>query len=386
MARAKMPGLQLRGGVWWVWKQVNGYGRIRESTGYRECEYAKAEHVLIRRLNEINDAQRLGIRPRRVFREAGAKFLVENTHLSTIGDIALTLKQLDPYIGHLPLKNIHDGTLAKFIADWRLRKVSNRTINIAIARIRRIVRLAAMKWRDENNLTWLDVPPWLTMLNEQETRRSAYPLTWEQQRIFFAELPAYLHRMALFKVNTGCREQEVCRLKWEYEIEVPELNASVFLIPWNFGGRRPRSGVKNRRDRLVVLNSVARSVIDDQRGLHPVWVFSVAGKPVHRMLQKAWRLARQRAAEKWQILKGEPAPAGFAQLRVHDLKHTFGHRLEAANVSDRDCQALLGHARKGVTRQYMAPEVVRLTQAVESVLNTERHGSIPLTIIRRKVA
>jgi hypothetical protein len=68
------------------------------------------------------------------------------------------------------------------------------------------------------------------------------------------------------------------------------------------------------------------------------------------------------------------------------LKHTFGHRLEAAGVSDRDCQVLLGHARMGVTRQYMAPEVARLLQAAESVLNTERHGTIPLTIIRRKVA
>lgn len=386
MARAKMPGLQLRGGIWWIWKQVNGYDRIRESTGYRECEYLKAEHVLIKRLSEINDAQRLGIRPQRVFREAGAKFLVENRHLSTIGDIALTLKQLDPYIGHLPLKNIHDGTLAKFIADWRRRGLSNRTINIAIARVRRIVRLAAMRWRDEHNLTWLDVPPLLTMLNEQETRREAYPLTWEQQRIFFAELPGYLHRMALFKVNTGCREQEVCRLKWEYEIDVQELNAAVFLIPWNFGGRRPSSGVKNRRDRLVVLNSVARSVIEEQRGQHPVWVFSVAGKPVQRMLQNAWRLARQRAAGKWQELKAESVAVGFAKLRVHDLKHTFGHRLEASGVSDRDCQALLGHARKGVTRQYMAPEVARLIQAAESVLDTERRGTIPLTIIRRRVA
>ncbi len=386
MARAKMPGLQLRGGVWWIWKQINGYGRIRESTGYRECDYAKAEQVLIRRLNEINDAQRLGIRPQRVFREAGAKFLVENTHLATIGDVALTLKQLDTYIGHLPLTNIHDGTLATFIADWRSRGLGNRTINIAIARVRRILRLAAMRWRDENNLTWLAVPPSLTMLNEQETRREAYPLTWEQQRIFFTELPGYLQRMALFKVNTGCREQEVCRLKWEYEIEVRELNATVFLIPWDFGGRRPRSGVKNRRDRLVVLNSVARSVIEEQRGQHPVWVFSVAGKPVGRMLQRAWRAARQRAAEKWQELHREQAPPGFAQLRVHDLKHTFGHRLEAAGVADRDCQALLGHARRGVTRQYMAPEVARLRQAAESVLETEQRGTIPLTIIRRKVA
>jgi hypothetical protein len=32
---------------------------------------------------------------------------------------------------------------------------------------------------------------------------------------------------------------------------------------------------------------------------------------------------------------------------VHDLKHTFGHRLDSAGASDRDCQALLEHARKG---------------------------------------
>ena len=56
--------------------------------------------------------------------------------------------------------------------------------------------------------------------------------------------------MARFKVNTGCRDAEVCGLRWEWEVEVPELETSVFVIP---GDR-----VKNGADRLVVLNSVAR--------------------------------------------------------------------------------------------------------------------------------
>jgi hypothetical protein len=50
--------------------------------------------------------------------------------------------------------------------------------------------------------------------------------------------------MALFKVNTGLREPEVCGLKWEYEVKVPELETSVFVIP---GG-----SVKNGEERLVV--------------------------------------------------------------------------------------------------------------------------------------
>jgi hypothetical protein len=60
--------------------------------------------------------------------------------------------------------------------------------------------------------------------------------------------------MALFKVNTGLREQEVCGLKWEYEVKVPELETLVFVIP---GGN-----VKNGEERLVVLNRVAKSVGD----------------------------------------------------------------------------------------------------------------------------
>ena len=74
--------------------------------------------------------------------------------------------------------------------------------------------------------------------------------------------------MALFKVNTGLREQEVVNLRWAWEQRVPELGVTVFLIPARFGGRRRNSGVKNRVDRLVVLNQTAVAVIEACRGEH----------------------------------------------------------------------------------------------------------------------
>jgi hypothetical protein len=64
--------------------------------------------------------------------------------------------------------------------------------------------------------------------------------------------------MALFKVNTGCREAEVYRLEWELETEVPELDTRVFVIP--------EKHVKNREERLVVLNRTAKAVIERVRG------------------------------------------------------------------------------------------------------------------------
>ena len=55
---------------------------------------------------------------------------------------------------------------------------------------------------------------------------------------------------------------EVCRLRWEWEVEVPELQSSVFLVPPSdqHGGL-----VKNGEERLVVLNDVACSVMDEIR-------------------------------------------------------------------------------------------------------------------------
>jgi hypothetical protein len=54
-------------------------------------------------------------------------------------------------------------------------------------------------------------------------KRQPYPLSWNEQTRLFRELPDHLAEMALFAVNTGCRDAEICNLRWEWEVEVPEL-------------------------------------------------------------------------------------------------------------------------------------------------------------------
>lgn len=380
MGRSKTTGLICRNGVWHIQKHIKGYGRLRESTGARD--YKEAERYLIHRVSQIRNASLYGMRPRRIFREAATKYLLENQDMPSIGDTAIILKQLDPFVGDLPLDRIHDGTLVEFIRKRRSDGVSNRTINIAIQRIIRILRLAARLWRDENGLTWLETVPLLTKLDER--LRTPYPLSWEEQRLFFRCLSDHLARMALFKVNTGCRDQEVCRLQWDWEVKVPELDTSVFLIPRNFGGRRQHSGVKNGEDRLVVLNSVAKSVIEGQRGKHDKWVFPLDHRPIRGMNSSGWKAARRRAAKMWEAEYDEPAPDGFRRVRVHDLKHTFGRRLRAAGVSFEDRQVLLGHKNESVTTHYSAPDVANLIAAANRVALTEGHKMDTMTILRRK--
>jgi hypothetical protein len=41
------------------------------------------------------------------------------------------------------------------------------------------------------------------------------------QAQLFKELPSHLAQMAFYKVNTGCRDVEICNLRWDWEVKVP---------------------------------------------------------------------------------------------------------------------------------------------------------------------
>ena len=62
--------------------------------------------------------------------------------------------------------------------------------------------------------------------------------------------------------------------------------------------------------------------------------------------------------------------AGLAQVRVHDLKHTFGWRLQAAGVALETRKVLLGHKSGDITTHYSAPEIAELLEAANRVAET----------------
>ena len=124
----------------------------------------------------------------------------------------------------------------------------------------------------------------------------------------------------------------------------------------------------NGEERLIVLNQIALSVVNEQRGRHPTHVFTYRDKPIARMLNSAWMRARK--------------DAELHQVRVHDLKHTFGRRLRAAGVSFEDRQDLLGHRSGRITTHYSAAELSRLIEATNSVCDRGQ-GKPELVVLRR---
>lgn len=353
--RRSVRGLVKIGGIWHIDKQIRGR-RLCESTGTGDL--TEAETYLARRLEEGRQATVYGVRPRRTFRQAATKYLNETRKRSLDRD-AQDLQLVDPWIGDLPLQQIHMGTLEPFIAARREAGVKSATVNRTLAIVRRILNLSGRLWRDENGLTWLETPP-LIQLQDWQDARAPYPLTWKEQMRLFWELPPHLQRMALFKVNTGTRQQEVCGLRWEWEVAVPELKTSVFLITGD--------NVKNGEDRLVVLNRVARSVIEEVRGQNEQFVFTYQGRRVCRMYNSAWKRARR--------------VAGLPNVRVHDLKHTCGRRLRASGVPLETRRVLLGHKNGDITTHYSAPEIAELIEAAERVCGKDSRKTPELTILR----
>ncbi|MCW8417606.1 hypothetical protein OQJ18_09820 [Fluoribacter dumoffii] len=209
------------------------------------------------------------LRPKRTFKEAATKFLMENQHKRSISDDAGRLRELVKYIGDMSIEAIHIGSLQSFIEGRKKDGVSMRTINHGLKIVRRILNLAASEWMDEFGLTWLSSAPKIKLLPEPDLRKP-YPLSWDEQHKQFQLLPEHLKNMALFAVNTGCRDREICELRWDWEIQIPELpHIIVFIVG---------------EERLIVCNETVREVIEGERGKHPTHVFSFKGRPLSRML------------------------------------------------------------------------------------------------------
>ena len=163
------------------------------------------------------------------------------------------------------------GTLQPWIdAAATRRACAIGTINHGLQVVRRILNLAAGEWMDEQGLTWLQAAPKIKLLAES---RQAAALSAELggagAAVSRAAGPSGGHGAVCRQYGLpGCARS--ASLRWEWEVEVPELGTSVFIIP---GAR-----VKNGEERLVVLNRIARSVVEARRGQHATHVFTYEGQ------------------------------------------------------------------------------------------------------------
>ncbi|MBT2322913.1 tyrosine-type recombinase/integrase [Variovorax paradoxus] len=272
--------------------------------------------------------------------------------MRSLDTIGYHVKILLPYIGSLPMGDVCNDSLEAFKAE-RIEDdgAKNSTVNRSLEVVRTVMNRAARVWRD-NGRPWLPSPPLIEMLDEEAQRRQPYPLSWAEQAKLVPVLAPHLQRPVLFALNTGARDDNVCGLRWSWEVPVPELERSVFVIP--------AAEFKGKRNHVLVLNDAAWKIVEECRGRNEEYVFTFKppGKDKKRtrigtLNNNGWQRAR--------------ASIGLEKVRVHDLRHTFGQRLRDAGVAEEDRALLLGHAIEGMPQHYATATVGRLVEAANKV-------------------
>ncbi len=183
--------------------------------------------------------------------------------------------------------------------------------------------------------------------------------------------------MSLFTLNTGVRDDVVCSLRWEWEIQVPEIGVSVFEVP--------KRHVKGRkRSRILVCNSVAQSVVESVRGQHEDFVFVYRRERVKNVdlaPQMPYRAIETMNNTAWQRARRE---AGLGDLHVHDLRHTVGMRLREAGVPEGTIADILWHSTPSMTHHYSVAQIVELHAALEKVKVDNGRWNKSLATLRKE--
>lgn len=201
----------------------------------------------------------------------------------------------------------------------RKQERSAATVARMMATLRSVLNIAAVKWQ------WLPAAPVFGKVTppKPETRW----LTQAQFDTLFRELPMHAAAIVRFMVATGLRSHNVFTLQWD---DVDMLQNVV-----RFAGREMKSGVAAG----FPLSSEARTVIEQQRGAHRVYVFCDHQRraPIGS-IKTCWKKACTRA--------------GVPGLRVHDLRHTFAAWHKLAGTPDAALQSLGGWSDPRMVQRY----------------------------------
>lgn len=296
----------------------------------------------------------------RLFADGAAKYLIEcqQRQVRTLELIAYHVNILLPYLGAMAMGDVCNESLETFKEDRIEDGAKNATVNRSLEVVRTVLNRAARVWRDDGK-PWLASSPLIEMMDEAEQRRPPYPISWAEQTKLITALPHHLQRPVLFALNTGARDDNVCGLRWEWEVPVPELKRSVFVVP--------AAEFKGKRNHVLVLNDAAWSIVEACRGQHREFVFVYRRERV-KNFDRAPAMEYQRIGTMnntgWQRAR---ELVGLSKVRVHDLRHTFGQRLRDAGVSEEDRALLLGHAIEGMPQHYASATVARLAEAANRV-------------------
>jgi integrase len=329
--------LKKRGAVWWIDFVTPNGERVRRTAETGNKVQAQELHDQLK--SEVWRLQKLRCRPRRIWQDAAIRWLREQAHKATHEGDKAKLRWLDRHLANRELETIDRGLIDAITAAKQADGCSNATVNRTLALLRAILRKCARDWE------WLDRTPAVRLLKEP-SRRIRF-LSRDQARKLLRELPPHLRDMALFTLSTGLRRANVTGLTWE---QVDLSRKLAWIHP---------DQAKARKAIAVPLNETATQIVREQKGKHPVLVFTYEGQPVMQLSTRAWYKALARA--------------GIESFRWHDLRHTWASWHVQGGTPLFALQELAGWETEKMVRRYAHLAADHLAVYANGL---ESHGTI----------
>ena len=254
-------------------------------------------------------------------------------------DERIARQRLSPAFGARRLDRIRRGEVEDWLRDLAEEGLCPATCNRILAVFKSVCSLAMLHGvLPAGQSPCADVPPFRIHL-----QRERYLAPDEAQRLMrelerSARPEAAAIRLLLL---TGARKSEILKARWENV----RLDLRLLTVPLS----------KSSKPRHLPLSDAAVAVIRDlPRGPGCPWLFPghAPGKPL---------------SDVYLFWDGLRRGLGLADVRIHDLRHTFASFLVNAGHSLYEVQKLLGHSDPRTTMRYAHLVQASLLAAAQSV-------------------
>lgn len=331
-----MAGVYRRGDVWWVRFRRDGV-HVRRSA--KTSRKADAQAFLYRLLEEHAGRAR-GDLPRHTFAEAVERFFQEiRVKPSTQRCYRSNSRTLGPIFDALYLDQITKRVIAEFVSARKRTKVTDTTIRRDLAFLS-VVCATAQRW------SWLDTNP-VTASGGKRGLRESRPRTRfltlaEFERLLAAASPS-LRPAIILAVETGMRREELFGLMVS-AIDLHRREAHLEKTKTSAPRRVPLS------DKAV---TTIKNLLDDPARPRSAYLFCKDDGSRFNDMKKGFAATCRRAK--------------VANLRWHDLRHTFASWFVQRGGDLYKLSRILGHTSLAMTSRYGHLRVEDLHDEIEKV-------------------
>jgi integrase/recombinase XerD len=316
-----------KGGTLWGRIKVGGIEH-RWSLRTRDADAAVRRRQA--RKEELTAAHHFGER-RTTYKEcfvAWAAEVVQNVGAQTAQRYAVSLKQLEPWLGDLHVDQIDRKVVNDLVAGRRLDEVSTATIKRDLTALSSLLQFAEdQEWREGN--------PALERSRRLKERRDPIVLpTHEDVERVIERVPGLLKQVVRAAWLTGARQNEL--------VEATHRHVDLARGQWSIVG-------KGRKLRTLDLSEGAKALFAElpryPKSPHLFW--HGAGEPYRNLSSRFSELVAQ--VDEVARKSGTP----FRPFRFHDLRHLYAVDYLKAGGNIYALKLLMGHSNLATTELYL---------------------------------